>query len=447
MQRQYASPAGRAATPPQAGQRSRERVRRGLGRPLGQHHLHDVGNDVAGALDQHGVAHADVLAADLVLVVQAHVADRDPGQRHGGELGDRRERAGLADVDLDRLHDGGRLTGGELEGDGPARMVRRGAEPPLLLERVDLDDRAVGVVAERVAVALELRAGRDDRVEIRAALGAGVGLEAGLAQRLEDVPVGGEAERVGAAQVIEEDVERPARGDRRVLLAHGAGGGVARVGEGRLAGFLQGAVELGELRARHEDLAAHLEVRRPRPAGRAAPSGWPRIVRRLGVMSSPTRPSPRVAPRTNRPALVEQRDAQAVDLRLAHVGERGARQGAADPGLELAQVVGRGRVVEREHRDAVLDRLEDVDRRAAPRAGWGCPRVIRSGKLASSSLQLAHERVVLRVGDLGPRLDVVEVVVMVNLLAQLGDALRGVRPRHARQHSTRGPPRTALPLA
>src|SRR5207253_8234123 len=51
-----------------------------VGRPLGHDHLHDVGDDVAGALDAHGGAHAHVLAPDLVLVVQAHVADGDTGQ-------------------------------------------------------------------------------------------------------------------------------------------------------------------------------------------------------------------------------------------------------------------------------------------------------------------------------------------------------------------------------
>jgi len=35
--------------------------------------------------------------------------------------------------------------------------------------------------------------------------------------------------------------------------------------------------------------------------------------------------------------------------------------------------------------------------------------------------ELAHEGVVLRIGDLGPRLDIVQVVVAADLLAQRGD--------------------------
>src|SRR5207249_6595565 len=139
--------------------------------------------------------------------------------------------------------------------DGPARMVRRRAEPALVIERFYLDHRTVGIVAEPVAVALELLAARDDRGEVHAPLGPGVRLDAGRAQRFEDVPVGGEAERVGATQVIDEDVQGPAGGDRRVLLAYRAGGGITRVRERRRAGLLEGAIEPGELLPRHEHLA------------------------------------------------------------------------------------------------------------------------------------------------------------------------------------------------
>ena len=58
---------------------------------------HDVGDDVAGALEQHGVADADVLALDLVHVVQRDVANRHAADRDRLELGDRRQHAGAAD--------------------------------------------------------------------------------------------------------------------------------------------------------------------------------------------------------------------------------------------------------------------------------------------------------------------------------------------------------------
>ena len=248
--------------------------------------------------------------------------------------------------------------------------------------------------------------------------------------------MGGEAERVGAAQVIEEDVEGPARGDRRVLLAHRARRGVPRIRERRRSRFLQAPVEPGELFARHEHLAAHLDDRGGRQRAPQHHRNRPdrSKVRRDVLAHAPV--APRRAP-DEAAVLVEQRDPQAVDLRLAHVRERGARQRAADPGLELAQVVRRGRVVEREHGVVVLDRLEDIGRRPADALG-GAVRGDEVGKARLELPELAHESVVLGVRDLGPCLDVVQIVVVVDLLAQLGDALRGVGPRHVPKHNTAG---------
>jgi len=81
-------------------------------------------------------------------------------------------------------------------------MVGRGAEPALLLEVVDLDDRAVGVVVERVALGLEAAAVGDDGVDVGAALGARVGREAALAERLQALPVRVELRRLEDADVM-----------------------------------------------------------------------------------------------------------------------------------------------------------------------------------------------------------------------------------------------------
>ena len=77
----------------------------GLGalRALVEHDAHDLRDDVAGAAHDHRVADADVLAGDLVLVVQRGVRDHDAADRHGLELGGGRQRAGAADLDVDAL--------------------------------------------------------------------------------------------------------------------------------------------------------------------------------------------------------------------------------------------------------------------------------------------------------------------------------------------------------
>src|SRR5207245_1473220 len=95
----------------------------------------------------------------------------------------------------------------------------------------------------------------------------------------------------------------------------------------------------------------------------------------------------------------------------------------------------------------MLDRLEDVGRRSAHALGGAVGGdEVRKARLELA--ELAHEGVVLGVGDLGPRLDVVQIVVVVNLLAQLHDALRGVGPRHARSITfSAGSLRRAVPRA
>src|SRR2546422_692327 len=405
----------------------------GAGGALGGDDLDDVGDHVAGALDEDRVADADVLPTDLVLVVQAHVADHDAGQLHGLELRDGREDAGLADADLDRLDHRGRLTRGELERDRPARVVGGGAEAPLVLERVDLDDDAVGVVAEVVAKVLEPLAVGDHGVERLAALDLRLRLEAGRAERRERLPVGGEGERVGAAQMVEKDVERVPCRDGRVFLAAGARREVPPGGEGRLARLREGAVQLGERRAAHEHLAAHLEhVDRGEGAAQHHRNGADGLEIRRDVLPDAAVATGRAAHEAGTP--VEERDAEAVDLRLAHVGEAGPWHRPADPRLELAQIVCGGRVVEGEHCNLMLDRLEDVRRRARDALG----RTVAGDQVGEAPLELAqlpHEPVVLGVGDLGTRLDVVQMIVVVDLLAQLHDPSRRSGPGHEGKNS------------
>src|SRR5207302_505244 len=73
-------------------------------RPLLGQHPDDFRNYVAGPLDDDVIARPHVLAGDLVFVVQRGAADRDPADLDRGEPGDRRDRAGAPDVDLDLLH-------------------------------------------------------------------------------------------------------------------------------------------------------------------------------------------------------------------------------------------------------------------------------------------------------------------------------------------------------
>ena len=122
----------------------------------------DLRNHVAGPLDDDDVALADLLAVDVLLVVERRAGDGDAADLDGLEDGPGIESAGATDpdVDLQQL----RLRGHRrpLERTRPARPAVEHAEPPLLIERVDLDHDPVDLVVELDAARLPRAAGFGD---------------------------------------------------------------------------------------------------------------------------------------------------------------------------------------------------------------------------------------------------------------------------------------------
>ena len=108
----------------------------------------DARDDVARLLDDDRVPFAEILARDVLGVVQRRHRDRRSGDEHRLEHGVGRVRAGPPDVDFDLQQLRVRLLRRELERRRPARELRR--RPQLLAQRevVDLDDDAVGVELE-----------------------------------------------------------------------------------------------------------------------------------------------------------------------------------------------------------------------------------------------------------------------------------------------------------
>ncbi len=101
----------------------REHVGLRVRRPLLQHRTEDLRDHVARALHDHGVADAHVLARDLVLVVQRGARNQHAADIHRLQIGDRRERAGAADLDRDVFQHRRRLLGGEFPRGRPARLA------------------------------------------------------------------------------------------------------------------------------------------------------------------------------------------------------------------------------------------------------------------------------------------------------------------------------------
>src|SRR3954447_5473219 len=103
-------------------------------------HAQHLRDDVTGALDRHRVADAYTQAVDLIGVVQRCVRYHHTADGHRLEASDRRKGAGAADMNNDRLDEGGRLLGWKLVRERPARIAGDEAEPLLPVQTVDLID-------------------------------------------------------------------------------------------------------------------------------------------------------------------------------------------------------------------------------------------------------------------------------------------------------------------
>ncbi len=129
--------------------------------------LDDLGNHLARALHDHRIADANVLAADLVLVMKRRVGDGDPADLHRFEIGHGRERAGAADLYANVVDARRDLLRGVLIRNCPTRASRDVAEPGLQIEGVDLDDHPVHVVVRGSPLLAPLADVRRDLIDCR----------------------------------------------------------------------------------------------------------------------------------------------------------------------------------------------------------------------------------------------------------------------------------------
>ena len=217
------------------------------------------------------------------------------------------------------------------------------------------------------------------------------------------------------ADLVDVDGEGALGGDGGVKLAHGAGGGVAGVGEERFAALGALGVHALEAALRHVDLAANLEG-----GGRVAREhegdGADGAEVGRDVLAATAVAAGGALHETS--AFVGEGDGEAIDLRLRREGEvvaTGPLGGAAVP---VGEVLVGGGVGEAEEGRAVLDRGERLKGGGADSLGGG----VRRDELGEGSLepaQFVQELVVLAVADLGRVEHVVAVVVVVDERAQL----------------------------
>ncbi len=106
-------------------------------------HLDDLGDDVAAAQDDHPIPDADVLALDLVEIVQGRPLDRHPLDVHGFDDRDGGDDAAAPHLQDDVTQRRELFDGGEFVRRRPAGVFDRIAQLVLHGNRIDLDHHPI----------------------------------------------------------------------------------------------------------------------------------------------------------------------------------------------------------------------------------------------------------------------------------------------------------------
>ena len=314
-----------------------------MGPPQAHLDADDGGDDLARLLDDDGVPDADVAARDLVLVVEGSAGDGGAGEGDGLQLGDGRQDACAPHLDGDVPEARPRLLGRELVGLRPTGRTGRHAQRLALREVVDLDDRAVRVVGEAAAQAIQLLDGGEDAVQVVRHAQPRLRPQPQPPERRKQLPLARHRDALHLALRVEQHVQRTLRHHARVERLQAPRRRIPRVRERLLAVGDADVVQLGEARTAHEHLAARLEHLRNAPLQRLQAQRHRRNgadVRRHVVALLP------VAAREGadqHAALVAQRDADAIDLGFDDVGDVLSGESVGDVGgeaLEVAAAVG-----------------------------------------------------------------------------------------------------------
>ena len=139
-----------------------------IGRPLAHYDLKHRGNHLPRFLDNHRIAHPDILATNLVLVVQSGARDSATAQVHRLQIGDGRHYTSASDLEQYCAQDGLGLFGDELVGAGPTGSS--GSKPSFFSQRnlVELNHCPIGLKTEVIAHTVQLVNCRHDLLGVPA---------------------------------------------------------------------------------------------------------------------------------------------------------------------------------------------------------------------------------------------------------------------------------------
>ena len=234
------------------------------------HRGDDVGDHVAGSLNDHGVSDANILAVNVSFVVERCVLHRRAAHHHRlqNRLGIKATRAPHVDDDVQQAC-GGPLCR-ELIGDCPARFPARHPQRVLLGDAVNLHHYAIRFIIPLVPPTQHLVIEIANLVHgIRSPI-QGVDAEPVRFQVLQAFPMSGRyGSNAGVIQAVHPHLHVSAFRDLGVQLTYRARAGVAWVGVQRLTQPFAFFVHLAEAVQREINLAAHLQISwRPARQGR-----------------------------------------------------------------------------------------------------------------------------------------------------------------------------------
>ena len=179
----------------------------------------DLGDDLAGLLDHHRVADPDVLAGDLVGVVQRGPLDRRAGQADRLEVGH-----GVSLPVLPTWTPMCAIFVIACSASYLKAIVHRGLllarpQPLALAEVVDLDHQAVGLEVERVPLVLPLLGVLDHLLDRVVALRVRADRDAPALQLPGDLVVRALVDALGLSQPVRDEPEPPLAADLRSRAA------------------------------------------------------------------------------------------------------------------------------------------------------------------------------------------------------------------------------------
>ena len=229
----------------------------------GHHRPHHLRDYVSGPLHHHVVTNANVLALDVLLVVQRGVADRGPADHHRLQNGVGVETAGAPDVDANVQQSGDDPLRRKFVGDCPAGLPTGHAQRILIGEGIDLHHHSVGLVAQVVAALQPGMVVIRHLVQGLTQLVVGIHSKAQSLEPLHRLPmVVGIGLAAGVHQVIDPNLHVALGGYPRVQVADSSRAGVARVGVQRFAFGLLLLIQASKALQGHVDLTAYFQVGR-----------------------------------------------------------------------------------------------------------------------------------------------------------------------------------------